>query len=76
MFNQCNTSIPLSAIMNFSSKKTQKKNYAVLKDKARINPELTCIIYQSQAAIQSLEKEREKFYLVSLSLAWLPQYPH
>lgn len=76
MFNQCNTSIPLSAIMNSSSKKTQKKNYVVLKDKTRISPELTYIIYQSQAANQSLEEETEKFDLVSLILAWLPLYPH
>lgn len=59
MFNQCKTSILLSAIMDSSSKKTRKKNYTVLKDKTRISPELTYIIYQSQAAIQSLEEGRE-----------------
>lgn len=63
MFNQCNTSILLSAIMDSSSKKTRKKNYTVLKDKTRISPELTYIIYQSQAAIQSLEEESENFDL-------------
>lgn len=33
MFNQCNTSIPLSTIMDSSGKKTKKKNYTVLTDK-------------------------------------------
>jgi len=56
MFNQCNTSIPLSTIMDSSSKNRRKKNYTVLKDKTRISPELTRIIYQTQAPIQSLEE--------------------
>lgn len=70
MFNQGNTSIPLSTIMESSksSKKTRKKNYTVLKDKTRISSELTYTIYQSQAAIQSLEEERGNFGLVLLSL--------
>lgn len=71
MFKQCNTSIPLSTIMDSSSKKARKENYTVLKDKRRISPGLTHYLPDTGSNPKPRGINR-KLWVDLMILAWLP----
>lgn len=71
MFKQCNTSIPLSTIMDSSSKKTRKENYTVLKDKTRISPGLTYYLPDTGSNPKPRGLNRN-LWVDLMILAWLP----